>query len=90
MPFSFRLDPETEARIRRLASKTGQSRSSVVREAVARYAVEEESAPKEQTAYDRLKPYIGKISTGGRNYSQNTHAKYRALLKQKFGARRPR
>jgi predicted transcriptional regulator len=43
MPFSLRLDPDTEARIRRLADDTGQSRSAAVREAVARYAAERPS-----------------------------------------------
>lgn len=85
MPFSFRLDPETEAKIRRLAAKTGKSRSMVVREAVEKYVADEEVAPaKRETAYDRMKPYIGIASTGGKNYSQNTHEKYGALLKEKF------
>ena len=85
MPFSFRLDPETEAKIRRLAAKTGKSRSTVVREAVEKYAAEEDTTPaKGETAYDRLKPYIGKASTGGANYSIDTHAKFRAILEEKF------
>jgi predicted DNA-binding protein len=85
MPFSFRLDPETEAKIRRLAAKSGKSRSMVVREAVEKYAAEdEEASARGPTAYDRLKPYIGSISSGGKNHSQNTHEKYRALLKKKF------
>jgi predicted DNA-binding protein len=84
MPFSFRLDPETEARIRRLAAKTGKSRSMVVREAVEKYAAEdEEASARGPTAYDRLKPYIGIASTGGKNYSQNTHEKFRAILEEK-------
>ena len=37
MPFSFRPDPETEALIRRVAARTGWSKSQVVREAVAQY-----------------------------------------------------
>ena len=86
MPFSFRLDPETEAKIRRLAARTGKSRSTVVREAVEKYAAEEEesSATPPQTAYDRLKPYLGKVSSGGANYSIDTHKKFRALVEEKF------
>jgi predicted DNA-binding protein len=85
MPFSFRLDPETDARIRRLAAKTGKSRSMVVREAVERYAAEdEEASARGSTAYDRLKPYLGKVSSGGANYSIDTHEKFGALLEEKF------
>ena len=38
MPFSLRLDRDTEAIIRRLSAATGRSKSAVVREAVALYA----------------------------------------------------
>ncbi|MBM3818811.1 MAG: CopG family transcriptional regulator [Acidimicrobiia bacterium] len=91
MPFSLRLDPETEALLRRLTARTGRSKSQVVREAVAQYAAgtAEAEAPA-QTAYDRLKPYIGTVSTSGANYSQNTHEKYGALLRNKHRARRTR
>ena len=45
MPFSLRLDPDTEAKIRRLSAAMGRSKSEVVREAVARFAPGCESAP---------------------------------------------
>jgi hypothetical protein len=44
MPFSLRLDPDTEAKIRRLAVSSGRSKSQVVREAVARYAADPHDA----------------------------------------------
>ena len=91
MPFSLRLDPDTEARIRRLSADTGRSRSAVVREAVAQYsAMREADARRPDSAYERLKPFIGVVSTGGRNLSTDTHAKYRALLQHKHRAKRPR
>lgn len=91
MPFSLRLDPETEARIRRLTARTGRSKSQVVREAVAHYAAETEGAEAPaETAYDRLKPYIGVVNTRGADYSQNTHEKYREVLRRKHRARRAR
>jgi len=86
MPFSLRLDPDTEALIRRLSADTGRSRASVVREAVAQYsALHEgrEAAPK--SAYDRLKPYVGIVKTGGADFSVDTHRKYRASLRRKYG-----
>ena len=91
MPFSLRLDPDTEARIRRLSSVMGRSKSAVVREAVAHYSLDRETEPAVgESAYDRLRPFVGIVRTGGANYSRDTHAKYRTLLKRKHGARRPR
>lgn len=91
MPFSLRLDPDTEAKIRRLSATTGRSKADVVREAVARYAPETDTVSAHETsAFDRLKPFIGVVSTGGADYSKQTHAKYRELLRRKHRARRPR
>ena len=91
MPFSLRLDPKTEATIRRLSAATSRSKSQVVREAVAHYAAEGH-LPKaaEQSTFDRLKPFIGTISTGGANYSKDTHRKYRDVIRRKHRARRSR
>src|SRR5262245_16540349 len=84
MPFSVRLDPETEATIRRLSAATARSKSQVVREAVGHYAAEADfpNAAK-QSAFDRLKPFIGTVRTGGANYSKDTHRKYWDLIRQK-------
>ena len=91
MPFSLRLDPNTEARIRRLSAATGRSKSEVVREAVKQYAHDRESAPEPgESALDRLKPFVGILQTGGANYSRETHAKYRALVRRQHRARRSR
>jgi hypothetical protein len=91
MPFSLRLDPETEARLRQLTSATGRSKSEVVREAVAHYAADRNAVSASGgSAFDRLKPFIGVVGTGGGQYSRQTHAKYRALLRRKHGARRSR
>jgi predicted DNA-binding protein len=88
MPFSLRLDPETESRIRRLSALTGRSKSQVVREAVAQYAPDEEPRPSGDSAFERLRPYLGVVRTGGRNYSRDTHRKYRALLRKSHRGRR--
>jgi predicted DNA-binding protein len=89
MPFSFRLDPETEAHIRRLSAETGRSRSAVVREAVARYSATSQQHRRDQSAFDRLKAY-GTVNSGGANYSVETHKKYREALRQKYRAKRSR
>jgi hypothetical protein len=91
MPFSLRLDPETEAKIRRLASDTARSKSQVVREAIEQYeAYGHSSSARRASAADRLKPFIGTISTGGANYSKDTHRKYRDSIRLKHRARCPR
>ena len=91
MPFSLRLDPATETKIRRLSAATGRTKSAVVRAAVAQYASDRGSEPTGgQSTFDRLKPFVGIIRTGGANYSRATHAKYRALLRGKRHARRAR
>ena len=89
MPFSLRLDRETEAKIRRLAGASGQSKSAVVREAIAHYE-SEGSAAKRSTpsAFESLKPYIGQVRTEGRQLSRDTHAKYRAAVQRKHRDRR--
>jgi hypothetical protein len=91
MPFSLRLDPETEARIRRLTSATGRSKAEVVRDALAQYSPGRVAAPAPgESAFDRLKPFIGVVHTGGAHFSRDTHAKYRALLRRKRRGRRSR
>ena len=91
MPFSLRLDPETEAKIRRLSATTARSKSQVVREAIAHYDAYGHPATEAQASvFDRLKPFIGTISTGGANYSKDTHRKFRDVIRRKQRARRAR
>lgn len=87
MPFSVRFDPETEALIERLARTRGQSRSSVVREAVARYAAEEDVPT---NAYEALRPLIGIVRSGRSDLSQHTGRKVAELLKQRHAAQQAR
>ena len=91
MPFSLRLDPETEGRLRRAAAATGRSQSEVVRDAVERYVVaHEERAATGMSAFDRVKAFAGIVRVEGAHYSVDTHEKYRALLRHKHRARRSR
>jgi len=90
MPFSLRLDPKTEAKIRRLATATGQTKSAVVREAMAQYGDETSASPAAESAFDRLQPFLGIVRTGGRNLSARTHATYRDALRKKLRERRTR
>ena len=63
----------------------------MVREAIAHYSTGQESGTAAgESAFDRLKPFAGIVATGGANLSTDTHAKYRALLRRKHRAQRPR
>jgi len=90
MPFSLRLDPETEALLRRLARAKGRSKSAIVREAVEHYG-RHDTPPlgADRTALDLVRPFAGIVATGGQ-YSAGTHTKYRAALLRKASARRTR
>ena len=90
MAFSLRLDPQTEAEIRRLARATGRSKSAVVREAMAQYVAAEISEARfVKTALERLRGFVGIISTG-RQLSTDTHAKFYEELVRKHRARNSR
>ena len=89
-PISIRLDPETEGRLRRLAHQTGGTLSSVVREAVAVYgAAQEQRAALAAGPYDRLRHLIGVVDRQN-DRSERTGDRFRAVLKAKGRARRPR
>ncbi len=82
---TVRLDTPTEAILRRLASRRGQTKSDVIRDAIARLATEEE----ELSAYDRLRPFIGAVDTGGLQLSRDTGRRLKDLLAEKQRARGP-
>ncbi len=84
MPFSVRLDRQTEVTIERLARSSGKTRSAVVREAVARYASAADAAT---TGYERLEPLIGVIRSGRSNLSQHTGRKFTELLQARRAER---
>jgi predicted DNA-binding protein len=91
MAFSLRLDPETEKMIRAYADATGRTKGAVVREALQLFiAAEVQQAKFARTTLDRLRPYVGSITSGGAQLSTDTHEKYRETLIRKFRARRSR
>lgn len=64
VPTSIRLDQETESAVRRLARKSGRTKSSIIREAIARMAEEVTRLKPEGTLYDRMTDLVG-IGHGG-------------------------
>ena len=67
---TVRLDVRTEAALKRLSVRRGQTKSEVLRDAIAR--LEEESEEGDQSAYQRLRPYIGIVDSGGQQLSEKT------------------
>ena len=87
MAISVRLDPETEALIRRMARTAGRSKSWVVVEAVAAYAL---NAPRNRTPFEALAPFIGAGATGQTDLSERTGERFTDLVQTQARARRSR
>jgi hypothetical protein len=83
---TVRLDVPTETALKRLAARRGQTKSEVIRDAILRLA-EEESKP--LSAYDRLRPFLGIVDSGGQQLSTDTGKRLRTLLAERRNARRP-
>ena len=92
MPFSVRLDPEIEAIIEQLARTRGRSRASVVREAVAHYAVRTRD---DRPLFARMEPHIGVATSavtgvGRGRLSEDTGQAFVKMVRAKARARRAR
>ncbi len=86
---TVRLESEEERLLSAAARREGRPRSSVVREAIRRYATER-LADSARTAHERLKPWIGKHHSGGMRLSERTGARFLALLRKKRRENDPR
>jgi Arc/MetJ-type ribon-helix-helix transcriptional regulator len=81
---NVRLDVKTEAALKRLTVKRGQTKSEVIRDAITRLAEED---GERTTAYQRLQPYIGVIDDAELQLSEDTGRKLREILERKRLAR---
>jgi Arc/MetJ-type ribon-helix-helix transcriptional regulator len=91
MPMSVRLDPKTEQAVKRLARRRRQTRSAVVREAIAALERDEAARASEPpTPWESLRHLVGVVDSGGDRLSEDTGGKLRALLQAKTDARRTR
>ncbi len=77
---TVRLDIRTEVALKRLMTRRGQTKSEVIREAIARLAEEEES---QISAYERLRPFIGIIEGDDPKLSESTGKHFRDLLENR-------
>jgi len=82
---TVRLDVPTEAALKRLAAQRGQTKSEVIRDAIARLAGEDRAQP---SAHDKLRPFVGIVDSGGRQLSTETGRRFRELLEERRRARR--
>jgi hypothetical protein len=72
MPTSVRLDAETEALLRRLARRSGRTKSDMLREALLRLAEEEDTAARGRRPYAMISDLVG-IASGGPRDRARTH-----------------
>lgn len=91
MPLTVRLSARTERALNALARRRRQSRSDVVREALAHYeALAGGNAADVQRPYDAWLDVIGVIDRGRRHSGRTTGAQFTEILREKARARRAR
>lgn len=90
MPLSVRLDTETERLVEKLARKTGQTKSEIVRKAIGMIARQERGADGKKRPYDLIAHLIGYVDSGGARLSENTGEKFAQLLREKARDRHSR
>jgi Arc/MetJ-type ribon-helix-helix transcriptional regulator len=83
---TVRLDVSTEATLKRLAAKRGQTKSEVIRDAIAHLA---EAEGEQVSAYHRLQSFLGFVDSGGQQLSTETGKRLREMLEERQRARRP-
>jgi Arc/MetJ-type ribon-helix-helix transcriptional regulator len=83
---TVRLDVHSEAALKRLAARRGQTKSEVLRDAIA-LLTEAEREP--LSAYQRLQPFAGIADSGGQQLSKETGRRLRQVLEERRRARHP-
>lgn len=90
MALTVRLSPQTERALNALAKRRRLSRSDVVREALTRYAAEEDSGKAIGRPHDAWLDVIGVVSLGVRDPARTTGEQFTAIVRQRARARRAR
>ena len=85
MPFSVRLDSKTERMISRLADESGQTKSSVIREAIGSLARDMDRPRRSRGPYATIKDLLGCVHGGPSDLSVRTGVKFRRILTAKAG-----
>lgn len=76
MPTSIRLDHDTERALEEIAARHCETKSQVVRRAVAELIAREGASP-----YERVADLIGSVRGGPDDLSEQTGRRFRELLK---------
>lgn len=79
MPTSVRLDPETEALLKRLARTSGRTKSEVIREALHRMS-DETRAAEPASLYHAIEDLVGIADVGPGDLARNHKQRFRELL----------
>jgi len=80
MPTSVRLDPETEALLRRLARSSGRTKSEVIREALQRMAAGAVEAAEPASLYEAIADLVGIADDGPEDLSEQHKQHFREKL----------
>jgi ribbon-helix-helix CopG family protein len=91
MPLSVRLDTKTETAVNRLARRRNQTRSAVVREAIAALEREQSAAAEHGSGpWSVISHLVGIVDSGGLHLSEETGRRFGAIVRAKARARRSR
>ncbi len=80
MPTSVRLDPETEALLRKLARTSGRTKSEVIREALHRMSEEARGAAETGSLYDAIEDLVGIADVGPGDLARHHKQRFREKL----------
>ncbi|MBA3563718.1 MAG: ribbon-helix-helix protein, CopG family [Gammaproteobacteria bacterium] len=84
MPTSVRLDPETEALLKRLARRRGRTKSEVIREALRRLSEEPATPAEADGPYHAIADLIGIAGDGPEDLARD----HKRLFREKLSRRR--
>jgi predicted DNA-binding protein len=80
MPTSVRLDPETEALLRRLAHASGRTKSEIIREALHRMAAGSTEAAEPESLYHAIEDLVGIADDGPEDLAEDHKRRFRERL----------
>ncbi len=89
MPMTVHLDPKTEAIVRRLARKTGRTKSAIIREAILLLSADEKRPASGRTLYDQMADLIGVGRGGPRDLASRSEEIPQGLFSRRHDRRRP-
>ena len=83
MPTSVRLDPETELLLKRLARRSGRSKSEILRDALDRMAERSATEADETSVYSLIPDLVGAAGEGPADLARRHKQAYRDSLARK-------